>query len=68
MPRKRSDEGKPMNASGEILKTVRLELPADIHKELRVEAAQREMSMASLARVFVEEGLAKAKKPKSDSK
>ena len=54
-----------MSATGELLKTVRLELPADLHKRLRIEAANREMSMAALARVFVEEGLAR-KSPKGD--
>ena len=39
-----------MSATGEILKMVRLELPAELHKRLRVEAAQREMSMSALAR------------------
>lgn len=53
-----------MDATGEILKMVRLELPAEIHKRLRVEAAQREMSMSALARLFVEEGL----KRKTDKK
>ena len=54
-----------MNATGEVLKTVRLELPADLHKRLRVEAANREVSMAALARVFVEEGLVR-KHPRSE--
>jgi plasmid stability protein len=49
-------------------KTVRLDLPADIHKRLRIEAAQREISMAQLARVFVEQGLAKTKNTKGGAK
>jgi plasmid stability protein len=64
MPRKKTDEGRLMDAQGQELRTVRLDLPAEIHKRLRVEAAQREISMAQLARVFVEEGLAKVKDPK----
>ncbi len=68
MPRKKSEKGRLMNAQGEELRTVRLDLPAETHKRLRVEAAQREMSMAQLARGFVEEGLAKAKNTKGGSK
>ena len=34
MPRKKNEEGKPMDATGQVLKTVRLELPADLHKKL----------------------------------
>jgi plasmid stability protein len=49
-------------------KTVRLDLPADIHKRLRIEAAQREISMAQLARVFVEQGLAKTKTKTKNTK
>jgi hypothetical protein len=61
MPRKRSKDGKIVNATGQELKPVRLELPAGIHKELRFEAARRETSMASAAREIIEEFLAKRK-------
>jgi plasmid stability protein len=68
MPRKKSGDGRLMNAQGQELRTVRLDLPADIHKRLRIEAAQREISMAQLARVFVKQGLAKTKNPKGGAK
>jgi plasmid stability protein len=61
MPRKRSDEGKIVNATGQELRPVRLELPVDTHKLLRFEAARREMSMAAAARAIIEEFLAKQK-------
>lgn len=43
----------------EAIKAVRLELPSDAHKKLRVAAAQRDQSMAALVRGLVEEFLAK---------
>lgn len=43
-----------MNASGIALKAVRLELPLDLHRELRIEAAKQGVSMASFVRVLVE--------------
>jgi hypothetical protein len=61
MPRKRSEEGKIVNATGEVLRPVRLELPVEVHKLLRFEAARRELSMAAAARAIIEEFLAKAK-------
>jgi hypothetical protein len=57
MPRKR-EKGKTMDATGAVLKAVRLELPEKVHYALRVEAAKHEMSMAMFARKLVEEGLA----------
>ncbi|MDG3006625.1 hypothetical protein [Paludisphaera mucosa] len=57
MPRKKSPEGKPVNATGTELKAVRLELPAETHKQLRIEAAKRDMSMAALVRGLVEDHL-----------
>jgi len=66
MPRKRT-KGKTMDAAGTVLKAVRLELPEKVHYALRVEAAKNEMSMASYARLLVEQGLGfkskKGKKP-----
>jgi hypothetical protein len=39
------------------LRAVRLELPEDVHKLLRVEAANQDTSLAALARIAVEEYL-----------
>ena len=61
MPRKKSIEGKPMNAAGTELKAVRLELSAETHKALRIEAAKQDISMAALVRGLVEGYLAKLK-------
>lgn len=58
MPRGRK-EGKNVNATGVELKIVRLELSADQHKQLRVAAANREISMAALAREIMAEFLKK---------
>jgi len=46
-------------------KSIRLELPADVHREFRIEAAKEGMSMASVARRLVEEYLAERKDPRS---
>jgi hypothetical protein len=46
-----------MNAAGQELKLVRLELPIELHKRLRMEAARQERSRAWLARKLVEDGL-----------
>jgi predicted HicB family RNase H-like nuclease len=62
MPRKISREGKPVNATGAELKAVRLELTPDVHRQLRIEAAKQDMSMAALVRAWVEENLTKIKK------
>jgi hypothetical protein len=62
MPRKLSREGKPVDATGTALKAVRLELSPDVHKQLRIEAAKQDMSMAALVRTWVEENLAKLRK------
>jgi hypothetical protein len=61
MPRRQSTTGKPIDASGAELKSVRLELDAATHKALRVEAANQDKSMAALVRSLVEEYLAKRK-------
>ncbi len=61
MPRKQSREGKRVDASGTVLKAVRLELDPVTHKTLRVEAANQERSMAALVKELVEEYLAKRK-------
>jgi hypothetical protein len=62
MPRKLSTEGRPVDATGTALKGVRLELTPDIHKQLRIEAAKQDMSMAALVRRWVEDNLARVKK------
>lgn len=41
----------------EKLRAVRLELPEDVHKLLRLEAAKQDTSLAALARIAVEEYL-----------
>ena len=57
---RRKTAGKPeMVTTDAELKAVRLELPADIHKALRVAAAQEDVSMAVLARQLVIDGLSK---------
>jgi hypothetical protein len=61
MPRKLSKGGKPVNATGTLLKIVRLELPDALHKQFRVEAAKEGVSMASMARRLVEEWMSKRK-------
>ena len=59
MPRKTTPKGKPMDATGTELKAVRLELPIEAHKQLRVEAAKEGVSMATFVRKIVEDCLAK---------
>jgi hypothetical protein len=54
MPRKKSEKGKPVNAAGEELKAVRVELSTDVHRLLRRVAAEVDKSMASYAREFLE--------------
>jgi hypothetical protein len=61
MPRKTSKGGKPVDAVGTELKAVRLELPLEDHKRLRIEAAKEGVSMASLVRRLVEDFLSKRK-------
>jgi hypothetical protein len=54
VPRKKSERGKPVNATGAELKTIRLELTEDVHRMLRKLAADEDMSMAAFARKTVE--------------
>ncbi len=56
MPRK-TKGGKPVDATGTVLKAIRLELPLESHKQLRIEAARQDMSMAAYVRHLVEEHL-----------
>jgi predicted HicB family RNase H-like nuclease len=46
-----------VTATEEKLRAVRLELPEDVHKMLRLEAAKQDSSLAALARTAVEEYL-----------
>ena len=68
MPRKKSATGKPVDDTGTELRAVRLELPAKLHKRLRQAAADREISMAALARLMVEEGLSRRPTKKGGEK
>lgn len=64
MAKKRTElVGKRMPAVAEEigLKLVRLEMPPDVHKQFRVEAAKEGLSMAAMARRLVEEWVAKRK-------
>jgi plasmid stability protein len=57
MPRRKNDEGKLMDTAGQVLKIVRLELSVPAHRNLRIQAAKDDKSMAALARELVEDGL-----------
>jgi predicted HicB family RNase H-like nuclease len=61
MPRSKSKSGKPINAAGVELKSIRLELDPATHKALRVEAANHDKSMAAFVRTLVEDYFAKRK-------
>lgn len=50
------------------LKAILFTLPADIHRALRVAAAEHEQSMATFARRIIEDYLSGAKAPKSKPK
>jgi hypothetical protein len=43
------------------VRAVRLELPIELHKQFRIEAAKEDTSMAAIARRLVEEWMAKRK-------
>jgi hypothetical protein len=64
MAKKQAMGKQPVNAtaSGEEVKAVRLELPPNLHRELRIEAAKRDTHMSALARIAVEEFLDRARK------
>jgi hypothetical protein len=64
MAKKRVEaEGKkvPTATQETGLKLVRLELPPDVQRQFRIEAAKEGLSMAALARKLVEEWTAKRK-------
>ncbi len=60
MSRKKTEKEK-MPATASETKFVRLELPIETHRALRMEAARQEVSMAQLAKIAVEEFLEKRK-------
>jgi hypothetical protein len=62
MARKKPTEQEPMEAVASETKFVRLELPIETHRKLRLQAAKEEVSMAQLAKTAVEEYLAKRPK------
>ena len=55
----REESAMPATTEERGLKLVRLELPPDVQKQFRVEAAKEGMSMAAMARRVVEEWVAK---------
>jgi hypothetical protein len=55
MARKRVQRKEDMPATETALRAVRLELPSNIHAKLRIEAAKKDVSLASLARTIVED-------------
>ena len=57
MARKKSEGKPPMPSTSQKLRAVRLELPEDVHKLLRREAAERDTSLGELAREFVTNAL-----------
>jgi hypothetical protein len=54
MARKKAEKPE-MQATKPLLKLVRLELPSDYHRDLRVIAAKQETTMAILARQLIKE-------------
>jgi predicted HicB family RNase H-like nuclease len=59
---RKTTKGEPdMPATEEKLRAVRLELPEDVHKLLRREAAEQDKSLGELARQFVTEALVRRK-------
>jgi hypothetical protein len=64
MARKQTTGGKPMPASAtsDEVRAVRLELPIELHKQFRIEAAKEDTSMAAIARRLVEEWMARRAK------
>ena len=59
MPRRKNEEGKLMDTTGQVLKIDRLELPVATRRSQRIQAAKEDKSVAALARGLVEEGLKK---------
>lgn len=61
MAKKRPPENEPVStaATDEMVKAVRLLLPIPTHRELRILAANKDSNMSALARIAVEEYLAR---------
>jgi hypothetical protein len=59
MPRRKNEEGKLMDTTGQVLEIDRLELPVATRRSQRIRAAKEDKSMAALPRGLVEEGLKK---------
>jgi hypothetical protein len=57
MPRKRNEEGRIVNRTGQALKVVRLELSPEMHLRLRVVAAKENKSMSAMAQEMVVEAI-----------
>lgn len=66
MARKTPERKPEMPATTEKLRAVRLELPEDVHRLLRLEAAKRDVSLGDLSRQLVTEGLRRPHKGKAD--
>ncbi len=49
-------------STAEQCRAVRLELPLDLHKQFRIEAAKEDTSMAAIARRLVEDWMSKRMK------
>jgi hypothetical protein len=64
MAKKQAIGKQPVSATttDEEVRAVRLELPPDLHRELRIEAAKRDTHMSALARQAVEEFLERSRK------
>jgi hypothetical protein len=58
---KAENKAVPPIATAEQVRAVRLELPLELHKQFRIEAAKEDTSMAAIARRLVEEWMAKRK-------
>jgi plasmid stability protein len=63
MPRKKI-RGKTVNAEGQVLRAVRLQLEEDLHDWLRIEAARHRMSMSAFSRELVIKAKADSEKTK----
>jgi plasmid stability protein len=61
MARKQARGTKPVTTVETEPKSIRLELPPDVHQLFRVEAAKEGKSMAAVARKLVEEWMARRK-------
>ena len=58
--------GRLVNAKGEELRVIRLEVPPRLHDAFRVQAARERMSMTALARKCVESYMQHRPRPERD--